>query len=288
MSDNDFLKKCNNIVNALYTLPQAEQMFLQRIQSIKNGLSSLKKNIDELDLLKEDSGWTRVPNKMMWTHPQHGHVEVNRKEGKVNVIHTTPTGGRTNWGSWNDGPNIAATAAEMTRRKMHEEGMLPSEPNVAKGDYGKFRGGSQYSLADNVKRKAGNIGDVAETGGKNVNVKAYSSKAGQLSAKQQATLEQKKAKKLSGPVKTYSKEEIARISAERSAAPSMIKNEENEASLKLAKLLQLEPVNKSEPTDWISEASKPVSARFSSEQEELEYWRSIKVRDSSNESDSGY
>ena len=38
---------------------------------------------------------------------------------------------------------------------------------------------------------------------------------------------------------------------------------------------------------WLTEATKPISSRFSSEQEEIEYWRSIKVA-GGDESDSGY
>lgn len=39
--------------------------------------------------------------------------------------------------------------------------------------------------------------------------------------------------------------------------------------------------------DWIHEAMKPINSRFSSEEEELAYWNSIKIQDSSKD-DYGY
>jgi hypothetical protein len=96
---------------------------------------------------------------------------------------------------------------------MPEE-VLKIAPNgqwtLEKSNYGP-KGGGQYNPADNVKRKAKNLTDTVGAG-PNVNVKAYSSKPGQLSAKQQAAAE---AKKLSGPVKQYTPEEIAAINAAR-------------------------------------------------------------------------
>ena len=70
-----------------------------------------------------------------------------------------------------------------------------------------------YRLEDNVKRKSNNTGDVVETAGKNQNVKSWSSKPGQLSARQQANLEAKKYQELNKQqeVKRYTKEEYLRM-----------------------------------------------------------------------------
>jgi hypothetical protein len=300
MDDKDFLKKCDHLINTLNSVPvkSDEQAYIDRIDFLYNQLDSLKKSIEHMGLLKEDSGWTRVPNSLNWTHPSHGLLEVNRKEGKINVAHINPRGVVTRWGSWSEGPNVAATVAEMTRRKMVEGGMLsPPEP-AKKSDYGKFKGGSMYSTADNVRRKATNTGDVAEGAGKNVNVKAYSSKTGQLSAKQSAEEESKRYRQLNRkqPVRTFSPEEIATINEQRKKLASSIdidaehsekitKNE-HEIANNLANLLKLNPNVSNRPTnDWIAEASKPISHKFSSEEEEMVYWQSIKVSD---KDDGGY
>ena len=82
-----------------------------------------------------------------------------------------------------------------------------------------------YNPADNAKRKANNTGD--QTGfGQNVNTKSYSSKPGQLSAKAQASVEQRKTKKLSGPVKVLSDEEKTAFAASRGMQTSVKKQEE--------------------------------------------------------------
>ena len=83
------------------------------------------------------------------------------------------------------------------------------DDEIEKSGYGPKKGG-QYNPADNARRKAGNVGDVAGVG-PNVNVKSYSTKPGQMSAKASADLTsrlQSKANKKQ-PVKTLTPEEIA-------------------------------------------------------------------------------
>jgi hypothetical protein len=85
---------------------------------------------------------------------------------------------------------------EENKLNKSEEYDLDIE-DLDKSNYGP-RGtpaGEQYSVEDNIKRKANNVGDVAGEG-PNKNVKTYSSKAGQLSAKQQANALAQKQKKL--------------------------------------------------------------------------------------------
>jgi hypothetical protein len=70
-----------------------------------------------------------------------------------------------------------------------------------------------YDQNDNARRKANNTGDAIDGIGKNQNVKAYSSKPGQLSMKDQASLEQTKLNRLnkSQPVrslKDFSEQEL--------------------------------------------------------------------------------
>ena len=87
-----------------------------------------------------------------------------------------------------------------------------SKNEVKKSNYGP-KGAKMYNLADNVGRKANNTGDTAGDG-PNQNVKSYSTKPGQLSAKQQAALlhSKRNIKANSEPVTkpTLSPEEVER------------------------------------------------------------------------------
>lgn len=214
--------------------------------------------------------------------------------------------------------------------------------DVEKSNYGP-KGGNQYTDSDNARRKTNNIGDSIGFG-PNTNIKSYSSKPGQLSAKSQAahlTAEQNK-KNQKQPVKVYSEEEKTALatkmglkknwinhnsipSAEdeilRFAQQNVIKSGEDIAANQLAAIMH----NKSmlndfrQPTDhdmishgeaiglgvsqknlvkqdmrwdstitnWLSEASKPISNRFNSEEEEAEYWANIKISDSQDDA-TGY
>ena len=94
----------------------------------------------------------------------------------------------------------AGSLADQLISNLKKMSGLPQDLN--KSNYGP-KGKDQYTTADNVKRKAGNIGDkVGE--GPNTNVKAYSTKPGQLSAKAQAALIEAKQRQQNKkqPVKT--------------------------------------------------------------------------------------
>ena len=78
-----------------------------------------------------------------------------------------------------------------------------------------------YNEVDNIRRKARNTNDQVEAG-QNRNVKAYSTKPGQLSARAQADVQAKQYAKLNKkqPVKTLadmSPEEIEKIKAKYAA-----------------------------------------------------------------------
>ncbi len=75
-----------------------------------------------------------------------------------------------------------------------------------------------YSFENNLKRKSNRTGDLVEGIGQNEAVKAYSTKPGQLSSKAQAAQEQRKVRRLSGPVKTYTSEEIQQLNKQLKAS----------------------------------------------------------------------
>ena len=200
--------------------------------------------------------------------------------------------------------------------------------SIQKSNYGPKKGG-QYTPVDNVRRKMNNVGDVAGQG-PNVNVKAISTKPGQLSAKASADLTariQAKANKRQ-PVKVLSEEEKSKIvpqtkfkkgwdqhlpfpnAEEEMAKINQMQSQTTEDLMaqQLANMMNgkamLGQKPPSQPTDeemfgagvvteemaktaenkwnntfnnWMVEASKPISQRFSSEQEELAYWKNIKA-----------
>ena len=78
-------------------------------------------------------------------------------------------------------------------------------------NYGPKKAGL-YNAPDNERRKVSRTGDEAAIG-PNTAVRSYSTKPGQLSAKASASAEQRKVKKLSGPVKVYTPEEKEALSA---------------------------------------------------------------------------
>jgi hypothetical protein len=198
-----------------------------------------------------------------------------------------------------------------------------------KSNYGP-KGGNQYTEADNAERKKNNTGDVVEGIGQNRNVKAYSTKTGQLSAKQsadkQAREDRKRNKKQ--PVKVFTPEEIAAYqeAQKKKLAASIDINEdygeilhkqESSAVNGLIALMERKSMLKNlQPTseemimagekmgigssqgevdatnskwnnsinDWLVEASKPISSRFASKEQEQEYWNSIRVHNTSDDS----
>ena len=218
------------------------------------------------------------------------------------------------------------------------------EDEIEKSGYGPKKGG-QYSVADNVRRKANNTGDVVGAG-PNVNVKSYSSKPGQLSAKQSAAVEAKKLSAMNRkqPVKIASAEEIAAENKKRGlvksqwgqhlpfpsaeeeimalAAQNQTMQGEDAAAHQLAKMMTSKAMfsNHQQPSkaefdaageamglavsedmvkkaeegwhgtinNWMAEASKPISSRFSSEEEEVNYWSKIKVNGGGDDGSSGY
>lgn len=237
----------------------------------------------------------------------------------------------------------------MNQLKKPAPNVLPKKAasedgsEVNKGDYGP-KGAGLYNPADNARRKASNVGDVAGEG-PNKNVKAYSSRPGQQSAKAQADLLARQQAKLNRkqPIKVFSEEEKQALASKMNlkkgwadhlpfpSAEQEIMNfaatqkgiqTENQLSNQLANLMSgrsmlgqghRQPTSEemiaagqsmgmgiSESTvqkadtqwnnsfnNWLVEASKPISQRFSSEEEEQQYWSSIGIQDK-DDGRSGY
>lgn len=221
-------------------------------------------------------------------------------------------------------------------------GKADCESCMSKSNYGP-KGASQYTLADNIRRKANNTGD--KTGfGANVNTKQYTSakfagKDMQSSPAQKRpskpikwTPEQIEAENKKRGLKKSWGEHLPFPSAEEEIlrlAKATVEDGETAAANQLANLMvgkqmlgkDVHPVVAAmmappppQPTNeqlfghlvvseemakkaeqqwsgtlnnWLVEASKPISQRFSSEEEEMAYWSKIKVEDR-DDGKSGY
>lgn len=127
--------------------------------------------------------------------------------------------------------------------------------DIKKSNYGPkgTAAGAQYNPHENQERKARNTGERPGLG-PNKNEKAYSSKPGQLSAKQQADAEMTltNRKKMSGPVKVLSQEEIAAL-GNKLTPPSKMKKDEMldiEADGKQETVEGKEPLKKDPKKRW--------------------------------------
>lgn len=197
---NRTLNKCDELIARLQELKKA----------IITNVASNRKPVQSLG-----AGWSSDPSNGSLHHSTHGIISTTKHPKGYYQINHAIEGGIHSVGR--------ASSPEEAGMKIHNyvknlgthgtsrvnlnPSTMKNEDDIEKSNYGP-KGKSQYNVADNVKRKANNIGEVAGEG-PNTNVKSYSTKAGQLSSKQQAVLEAKKAKKLSGAVKQYTPEQIA-------------------------------------------------------------------------------
>lgn len=209
---------------------------LSKCDKLIERLNELKKTLNDVQFERRPmptlgAGWSQSPSDGSLHHHIHGVINTTpHPQGGYNISH--------------NGDTLRVADIGAASRCIRDTVM-----DLNKGNYGKFQGGSQYSLAANVKRKATNVGDVAGVG-PNTNVKAISTKPGQLSAKRQAATT--KFKGAAGPVKQYTPEQIA---AENEAR-KFKKNAEElpwvrhagvpNADRELAKLQKSNPVNRAE------------------------------------------
>jgi hypothetical protein len=195
---------------------------LQKCDELIGKLSELKKAIEggmapsgRTPTPALGTGWSQDMNTGAYHHSLHGVINTFKNpNGTYQIKHAGGVVG-------NNIPNIAAAGQHIknyvgslgsqTVMNSGDPMSVGKADDVEKSGYGP-KGGSQYSIADNTKRKANNVGDQVTTIGQNKNVKAYSSKPGQLSAKQQAA---KAPSGAAGPVKQYSPAQIAAINEAR-------------------------------------------------------------------------
>jgi hypothetical protein len=334
LPDNLFFPKKGEMYhNELIGDDERKELFNSATQEVEKQLASMQ--------TQKQKNLTVKPMKDPSVNPRMGYggfISPKRTslETKVDTVNKKP-------GSGSGGASTPPMAPTPTVSTVQTT--APSQPNIKdlnKSNYGP-RGFGQYSEVDNIKRKANNVGDVMQDIGPNRNVKAFSTKPGQLSAKQQANQEAKKlnAANRKAPVTTFSemseekkeelrqmyekkgnKGEIKKSWANHNPIPSVSqtsKNSENSEIVftnQLVKMMQdRQMLNFKQPTNddfiasgeqmglgstkelvkkeqesfnssinnWLKEATKPISQRFSSEEEELAYWNNIKVPDSSEE-----
>lgn len=346
MKEISTLQKSAHSKVRTFTIDGSQTSPIRSISSQKLWDSIVKKNSKALDLADKlikslegfskagepnratvHGGWVQDKSTGQMSHKIHGTIKVNKTpEGAFNVRHHG-NGMAPDLGTFATPQEAGAKIKDHmnTLNGMKPAKMAPTvkseedDKELDKSNYGP-KGMDQYNTVDNINRKANNVGDVAGEG-PNTNVKAYSSKPGQLSAKAQAALEaaRMKDKNKQQPVKVYSKEEIEDMNQQRALKKNAPEWSDDELANKLSSIIpfgqkanlqptndefaqgmlnsgiavtpsQVEQMNKGWGdgiSDFFTEASKPISSRFASEEEELAFWDSIKiaVRDNSG---SGY
>lgn len=338
---DETLKKCNDLI--------------ERLTELKKALGVVNKPSNRTPVNALGVGWSQDPSTGAFHHSTHGIISTFKNpEGGYDIKHGGKMVGQVGDMS-QAGARIKAYVGGLgamdTGMMNRPSPQAQAGPKLGvgnsfqKSNYGPKKAGL-YDPAANAKRKAGNIGDVAGEG-PNVNVKAYSSKPGQLSAKQQAAVEARNAKKLSGPVKQYTPAQIAALNEARKLKKSWgehnpfpnadeevqktekanpVATAEDLMANQLANLMQgkamlnhglphaqtppsqptdeelfghlvvTEEMEKAAEAQWhgnafnsfLQEATKPISQRFASEEEEIEYWNSIKVSDKPGSGETGY
>jgi hypothetical protein len=322
------------------TLEKCDEL-IDRLMQLKKALNVTNVSSNRTPVNALGAGWSQDPGTGAFHHSGHGVISTTKHpEGHYQITHGGRSVGR------------AATPAEagahiknyVRTLKPGDTGAhnvdpmsLGKEEGVDKSDYGKFKGGSQYDPAANVRRKATNVG--AERFG-NQSVKSYTH--GKAFA-------QKTPKGAAGPVKQFTPEQVAAINEARKLkktaenAPWVTHNSVPNADYEVERLQKENPAIAGEDAmatqlaammqskammrpdhrqpsseemvmagqamglapseemikaadrqwhgtmnNWLLEASKPISQRFASEEEELAYWSSIKVNGGSGGSDFGF
>ncbi len=241
---------------------------LNKCEALIDRLHELRKALDTVNVASNrkpvaglPAGWSHDPGTGALHHSTHGVISPGKQEdGSFKPVHH---GGalkspQSLKGVYANAVDAGKAMGEHARglqgtetnsfnrpsaslpgpTKMGKPNTLKSEEDeMDKSNYGKFKGGSQYNSADNVKRKLGNTGDQVA----NQNVKSYTHRA----------MQHKEPSGAAGPVKRYSPEQIAAINE----ANKLKKNAENQpwashsvpnADAELAKIQKSNPVSKAE------------------------------------------
>lgn len=187
------------------TLQKCDEL-IERLSDLRKALDGLMAPSNRKLMPALGTGWSQDANTGAFHHSLHG--VINTFKNPDNTFQVKHAGGVIG----NNFPNLAAAGAHIknyVNTLGSQTTMNSGDPmSIGKSDYGPA-GGGQYNVADNADRKSNNTGDEVRVGA-NKNVKAYSSKPGQLSAKQQAA---KAPHGPAGPVKQYTPAQIAAINA---------------------------------------------------------------------------
>jgi hypothetical protein len=240
------------------TLQKCDEL-IERLSELKKALDGLMAPSNRKLMPSLGAGWSQDAGTGALHHSLHGVINTFKNpDGSFQVKHAGGVVG-------NNLPNLAAAGAHIkdyvgslggqTVMNNIDPMAIGKDEDFEKGSYGKMKDTngkvvSQYNAADNAKRKANNMGDEVQGIGRNKNVKAYSSKPGQLSAKQQAA---KAPSGPAGPPKIFTPEQIAAENAARKFKKSLdgaipwanhpgVPNADQE----LAKMQRANPVEKAE------------------------------------------
>ena len=238
------LNKCDELIEKLTELKKA--LGAPNVQSNRKPVNTLK------------VGWSQDPSTGALHHSTHGVISPGKQsDGTFKPVHGGKVlGTYSNIADAGKAMGAHARTLQGADTGMHNRASpnVPSGPKLGTGNawaakseddkeldksnYGKFKGGSQYNPADNVKRKMGNTSDQVM----NQNVKSYTHRA----------TERKVPSGPAGPVKQYTPEQIAAINEAR----KLKKNAEGQpwanhagvpnADQEVEKIQKTNPVDKAE------------------------------------------
>lgn len=250
--DQKTLKKCDDLIKALSSLRKGAQLKLVPPPVSTAPSTSSIDEYHEIPLPHVGPGWHQDKKTGALTHADHGAVHiVKRNDGKFDIYHLQTTPAETLTGG-------------VTRAKKYV-----STANTI-GEAGKYMMGYASRLRKSIESE-----DDRPWLRHNSIPSAYDYRPKDGSKSSEDALAAELAKTLfSNGVQG---QQVLQPSDQQLFGQSVVSKEQAEAA-----------EQKWQNTfNWLQEASKPINSRFASEQEEIEYWNSIKVSDKDDNS-SGY
>lgn len=247
------LNKCDELIKALSSLRKGAALKLvpPPEQKPAPAVPSLDEEYPEVALPHVGPGWYQDKKTGSLTHADHGAVHiVKRNDGKFDIYHSQKTPAETLTGG-------------VTRAKRY----VSTANNIA--DAGKY----MMSYASRLRKS---VGEDDRPWLRHNNIpSAYDYRPKDDSKGSEDALAAELAKTLfSNGIKG---QQALQPSDQQLFGQSVVSKEQADAA-----------EQKWQNTfNWLQEASKPINSRFASEQEEIEYWNSIKVSDKDDNS-SGY
>jgi hypothetical protein len=249
------LKKCDDLISALSSLKKGALKLVPPLSSAQSPPNT-QEEYSEVPLPHVGPGWHQDTRTGALTHADHGLIHVvKRNDGAFDIYHHEKNPAQTLTGGVTRAKRYVSTAKDIN-------------------EAGKY----MMSYASRLRKSIEDAHNDAKPWINHNNIpSAYENKA-QIAKDQQS--EDKLAIELAKTLFANSAmggQQALQPSDQKLFNQSLVSDEQARAA-----------DQKWQNTfNWLQEASKPINSKFKSEQEEIEYWNSIKISDSDDNS-SGY